>query len=432
MFRRIEPDQSLFPDQTMTRKSGASCILTLCFMVYLLHSLDRQIVSVLLEPLRHEFRLTDSQLGLLSGLAYSAAAILAAVPAGLIADRFPRKVVLIVAVSLWTGLTALCGAANSYALLLLARLGVGATESTTTPACLSMIADSFPPNQRAKAVSIYFASSGFGVLLGFSVGGWVAASHGWRFAFFVAGAPALLLVPALLLFLVEPRRGQAAKRARRIGVGQGIGAIFTNPQLALLLAAMTLAPLGLSTVGTWGTSLLVRSHGLDLPHAGITMALATGLSGPVGQFAGGLIGDRLAIKLPGSQMYFAAASSIFGALIGIAAAMSSATIVTIVCLCCAVIVMMLYIGSTWSLLTQLAPAGTQGTMLAIATMLGNLVGVGGGTLLVGVLSDAIGGGSSLRLAVSLTLMVSLVPGILFALLGYHLRVAHTTGTLVVR
>ena len=398
-------------------------LLALLVFVYILHAIDRQIIAVLLEPLKDEFQLSDSQLGLLSGLAYSGAATIFGIPAGILADRFSRKAVLLAALSVWSGCTALCGAASSYSTLLLARMGVGAAESGAPPASLSMLADAFPLERRAGAVGIFYASGGIGVILSFTVGAWIAANFGWRIAFFVAGAPGLLLVAILAFVLVEPTRETASKSPERGGLFSAVSEILGNPPLALLISAMAFASLSPSVLFIWMASLLIREHGYALTNAGLVVAISAGIFGPLGQMVGGRLGDRLVARRSGLQVRFAAISCLAGACFGIMTVLIATSHHMIIGLALTAFAMFLFIGPAYGLLMELSPARSRSTIIAIVTVSSNLVAFGLGPAIVGVLSDAIGGDYSLSKAMSLAFCVSLLPATLFAILAKRMTPA---------
>ena len=180
--------------------------LALLTLVYLVHSIDRQVISVVLEPIRHEFHASDKMLGLIA-LAYSVLFALACLPAGWLIDRTNRVRLLSGLLAGWSGLTALCGFTASFAMLLLARAGVGAAEAGASPTIMSLISDYFEPRRRALAIGICYTSTAFGVSASFLIGSIVAAAHGWRAAFWVAGAPGLILAASILATLREPTRG---------------------------------------------------------------------------------------------------------------------------------------------------------------------------------------------------------------------------------
>jgi MFS family permease len=202
--------------------AAANRLLALLMLVYVLHMLDRQIVAILLEPIRREFALSDGKLGLFSGFSYALAATVAGVPAGLLADRHARKRVLCAALTLWSGFSALCGAASGFTSLVIARMGVGAAEAGGPPAALTMIDDAFPPERRASAIGRFYAAGGLGTILSFTAGAWIAVHWGWRATFLATAVPGLLVAAIVMLFLREParhapRRQTGGRSARRCG-----------------------------------------------------------------------------------------------------------------------------------------------------------------------------------------------------------------------
>jgi len=409
--------------------SAAKRLLAMLVFVYVLHMLDRQIISILLEPLRHEFKLNDGQLGAVSGLAYSAAAVVVGVPAGMLADRISRKKVLIGALVLWSGFTAVCGLAANFSMLLIARMGVGGAESAAPPTCLSMITDAFPPRLRGRATTMFFAAGGLGAVISFTAGAWIAATFGWRAAFLAAGVPGLLLALFLAARLKEPARTASAQQAAA-PLREGVSAIAASGTLATLIAAMVLASIGSSSLGAWAASLLIREHGFDLKSAGLVLAFAAGVVGPAGQLLGGWVGDRLGARSPGLQLIYAAGAGIVGAVIAASGVLWGYTPATVAALWAGVFCMFGYIGPSYSLLMALAPPGPRATIMAIMTVLANLAAYGGGPVLVGVLSDWIGGPNSLSRAIPFALLAPLLSGLLFLVVARRLAAARTLGVQV--
>ncbi len=390
-------------------------LLALLAGVYALHLMDRQLVSIVLEPLRHEFKLTDTQLGILSGLAYSAATVVAGVPAGMLADRYARKKVLISALVLWSGVTATCGAATSYATLLLARTGLGFAEAGGPPAALSMIADAFPASSRGKAAGYFYAAGGVGTIVSFTAGAAITATWGWRATFACAALPGLALAVVLALRLREPPRRRAAA-AGTPGVPTG----RVDPALVLVIAGIALLATGPSAVGAWGASLLIRDHHLDIRIAGLILAASAGVLTPMGQLVGGNLAGRLARRRPGSEIFLAAFASTVGAVVVAGCFASTALPLAVVGVAFGMLVMSVFVGPSYGLLMTLAPDRARATLLATASTLGNLAGYGGGPLLVGYLSDRIGGRWALSTALPIAMVLPLVGAVLMLVLAARL------------
>src|SRR6476661_5509144 len=185
-------------------------VLGLLTIIYALNFLDRTIFNVLIEPIKKEFQLSDTMMGLLAGFGFALFYSLLGIPIARAADRLNRRNIVAVAFAFWSAMTALCGAASSVTSLALARIGVGIGESAGSPASQSIVADLFAKNERPRALGIYAVGTYLGVFLGYFVGGYVNQHYGWRMAFYVAGLPGILLAVVLWLTISEPKRAGMA------------------------------------------------------------------------------------------------------------------------------------------------------------------------------------------------------------------------------
>ena len=186
--------------------------LSVLVVVYTFNFIDRQILSILLEPIKQDLGLSDSALGMLTGFAFALFYATLGIPIARFADRGNRRNLIALALTIWSGMTALSGVAQNFWHLLLARIGVGVGEAGCSPPAHSMIADYFPAENRATALGIYSLGIPFGILFGFIAGGWLNEFFGWRVAFFVVGIPGLLLALLVRYTLREPPRGMAEGR----------------------------------------------------------------------------------------------------------------------------------------------------------------------------------------------------------------------------
>src|SRR3954451_17023209 len=184
-------------------------VLVLLTLIYGLNFLDRTIFNVLIEPIKREFQLSDTTMGLLAGFGFVLFYSLLGIPIARLADRVSRRNIVAIAFAFWSAMTALCGMAQSVTALALARIGVGIGESAGTPASQSILADHFNKDERPRSLGIYAIGTYVGVFLGYFVGGWVNQYYGWRTAFLVAGLPGILLAILFRLTVQEPRRGAA-------------------------------------------------------------------------------------------------------------------------------------------------------------------------------------------------------------------------------
>lgn len=269
-------------------------VVTVLLAVYMVHHLDRMIITLLLEPIGRDFDLSDSQLGLLAGLAYAVPFAIAGLPLGMLVDRVNRVRLLTVLVTVWSGLTTLAAFATGFWTLLLARVGVAAAEAGGTPTNVSIISDQIPAARRSTALGVYYMGAALGTIIGFSLAGTIAAEYGWRAGFLVAGLPGLLLGLVLWRTVREPPRAdrtQHGKTAPPLGVA--LRMIWdTKPALHVIMGTVVMGMLGIGLM-TWLPTLMIRNHGANVGQVGTIMAFAIYPLGPLASLIGGRLGDSL-------------------------------------------------------------------------------------------------------------------------------------------
>jgi predicted MFS family arabinose efflux permease len=260
--------------------------------IYMFNFIDRMIISVVGEPIRREFGLSDLQLGIMGGVAFALFYGAIGIPLARLAERVSRVGIVATATALWSVMTMLSGTAGSYTHLLFARMGVGIGEAGFTPPLVSMIADRFAPEKRATVFSLIAVGVSVGGAIGALGGGWIAQNHGWRMAFLVMGAPGLLLAVLLWLTIEEPVRQSAGDTApafgvvlRRVGKSRG----FVTFTFGSGIVALVGFGLNLFLI-----PLLVRRFGFDLKQAAITFALTFSAATALGGVVGGMLADRFA------------------------------------------------------------------------------------------------------------------------------------------
>ena len=277
--------------------------LLLLLFVYTMSFTDRQIIGILMQPIKTEFGASDTAMGLLSGLAFALFYSALGVPMARYADRANRRNFVAYCCGAWSAMTALCGMALGFWTLALARVGVAVGEAGGTPPSLSMVADHYPPDKRGRAMSVYMLGPQFGIIFGLALGGWIAHHHGWRQAFIWMAIPGILAAVLLRFTGVEPRRGawEAAAPASAAPAGaatESLGAVVCDLWQSRAFTRVTLAGLMLGFagygIGVWTPSFLVRSHGLSLKDAGAVMGLLGGLAAVLGTLIAGWLSDRLA------------------------------------------------------------------------------------------------------------------------------------------
>jgi MFS family permease len=280
------------------RATYRNYVLFLMFLVYTLTALDRGIIMALIEPIKREMDLTDTQVGLLIGPAYAIFFFIAGIPLGRLADRSSRRALVSSTLFIWSLLTACSGIAQNFMHLVLARIGVSVGKAGGPPAAVALISDIFPAERRAFASAFFYAGASFGVIIAFGAGSWIATHYDWRIAFFAAAAPGLLLAPLIYLTVREPARGMADNLAATAGEKASLRDTFAFMlrQRALLhvYAGATLCML----VGIGGMSFfvsyMVRLQGMSLASAGMTVSIYYGICSAAGIIVFGWLGDRLA------------------------------------------------------------------------------------------------------------------------------------------
>jgi predicted MFS family arabinose efflux permease len=385
---------------------GAWYALTIMLLVYSCHFLDRAVLSLVAEPVRKEFGLSDSQLGMLNGFAFGLMFAVAGIPIGLLVDRINRSRLLACMVFLWSSATALCGLAQSYLALLTGRMAVGAAEAGGAPTSLSLMSDYFPPRLRSTAVGFYYLGNAVGGLMIFLVGSRVAAQYGWRAALLVAAVPGIALAVVAFATLREPVRGGTETRAgsassEPVGLIAAYRQIASNRALLYLFGAAPLTSAAASAAGAWLPPFFMRNHGMHISGAGLVLAIAGGGFGALGSTLGGAIADRVARKDATRRTGFGVCVMLLAipALLGATLSVANPPAIGLTFVSFALIFAALPV-SFGSMLTLASPR-VRGVTSATMQGVSNLLGYGLGPLGVGMLSDALGGANSLRYALAI-------------------------------
>lgn len=260
--------------------------------IYMANFIDRMIISVVGEPIRREFGLSDLQLGVMGGVAFALFYGGIGIPIARLAERVSRVGIVVVATGLWSVMTMLSGTAGSYAQLLLARMGVGIGEAGFTPPVVSMIADRFDPDQRATVFSLIAVGVSVGGAIGAIGGGWVAQTHGWRMAFLVMGGPGVLLALLLWLTIAEPVRRHAGETAPSLG--QVLQRVGRSPSFVSFTVGSGMVALVGFGLNLFLIPLLIRRFGFDVRSAALVFALTFSMATASGGVVGGMLGDRFA------------------------------------------------------------------------------------------------------------------------------------------
>ncbi len=407
------------------RITSERLLLWTLLIVYIFNFLDRQIVTILAEPIKRDLGLSDTQLGLMTGLAFALFYAILGIPIARYADRPASNRVGLISMSLvmWSGMTALCGVAQNFTQLLLARVGVGVGEAGCTPAAHSLISDMVPRERRASAIAFYGLGIPIGGLIGMILGGFLADTVGWRTAFLVVGMPGLLLAAFVWFVLREPRHGRLATALRgnappvaRITTRAALAEVFGSRAYVLLAFAAGLTAFLSYGKGVWVAILFQRTYGLTAGETGLALGVALGLSGVLGTWAGGWLADRfgrhdrrhmltapaLAMALAAPILFFAYSATDWRlalALMVVTTAFNA-----------------LYYGPTYAIAQQLVRPQARAMATAIMVFAQNLIGLGLGPLFFGMMSDAfkpMAGTESVRWVLYGAAWLGLIPAFFF-------------------
>lgn len=397
-------------------------VLAMLLLVYTFNFLDRQILGILAGPIKAELGLTDTQLGALGGIAFALLYSTLAIPLALLADRTSRTWVITVSLGIWSGFTALCGVAGSFWQLFAFRVGVGVGEAGGVAPSYAVISDYFPPDRRARALSIYSLGIPLGSAGGVLLGGYIAQVVEWRTAFLVVGLLGLLIAPIFRLVVREPARPVQSGDAVPVSAVFGILAAKRSFWfLALGAACSSMCGYG---VAFWLPSLLMRSFGLDLMGAGQFLGALLLMGGVAGVLLGGWLGDRLGGKDRAAYAWVPAVSYIVGMPLFVIGVLSTSVTNAFLLFLIPQALVYVWLGPVLTAVQHLVPAHMRASAAASFLLINNLVGLGLGSWSVGALSDALTpryGVESLRYAIIAALGFYLLAGLFMALAGKHLR-----------
>lgn len=272
-------------------------------VVYTLNFLDRQIISILGKDISAELNLSKTQFGLLGGTSFALLYTTCGIGVAYLADRMSRKWIIALACAIWSLFTALCGTAQNFLQILLYRMGVGFGEAGGSPPSYSLISDYFPAERRGTALAIYSLGVPVGSMLGAFAGGQLALAYGWRTAFFIVGAPGVILAVLMLLLVKEPKRGGldavldgAAEHPPAPPLFSAIGAFFKNRTLVLTAVSSAMSAFVGYAGLVWNPQFLENAKGMTAQDVATWYAVALGLTGIVGTVVSGWLVDRLGLK----------------------------------------------------------------------------------------------------------------------------------------
>lgn len=378
-------------DDPYARRSAQYYTLFLLTIVYIFNFIDRQILSILQEPIKRDLGLSDAQLGLLTGFAFALFYVVAGIPIARFADRAVRRNIVAWSLAVWSAMTALCGLAQNYTQLLLARIGVGIGEAGCTPPSHSIISGIFPAQRRASALGIYTTGVYVGILFGFLFGGWLNHFLGWRMALLFVGVPGLLLAILVRLTIAEPLRQITANVAvtPQPTFREVCTLLWSRRSFRYLCIGGALSSFAAYSVLNWIAPFLIRVHGMSTGQLGSLLALSIGLGGGIGTLVSGMLADRLAARdkrwyawLPGLAMLISAP-----AYVAVFSMSEPSLILTINVL--PMFLSNMFTALCITMIHGMVAPNMRATGSALFLLAANIVGLGMGPSVTGLLSDVL-------------------------------------------
>ncbi len=406
--------------------ASSKVMLWTLLVVYILNFLDRQIVSILAEPMKREFGLSDTQLGLLAGPAFAVFYAVLGIPIARYADKQRTNRVWLISISLavWSAMTAVCGVAQNFLQLALARIGVGVGEAGCTPAAHSLIADTVPPEKRSSAIAFYGLGIPIGGLLGLIIGGVINDLYGWRAAFMIVGAPGILLAFLLPKIITDPRRitesghfvHSDAPAVTTLSVTDATREIFASKAYLYIFIAASFTAFLSYGKGLWTISFFIRSHGFSTTEAGLAMAVALGLSGIIGTWLGGKMADVFGKRDKRHLLTLPAIGMTIAAPLLFASYWADDWRIAVALLIVPTILNSAYYGPAYGCVQGLVRREARAVAASLVVFGQNLIGLGLGPLLFGMLSDALqpmAGTDSVRWVLYGAAWLGLIPAFFF-------------------
>lgn len=421
---QLEEPSSPLAAQRTTHRWYALALLT---SIYTINNVDRNLIASLAEPIKHAFDLTDARLGALVGLAYALATALAGLPMGLMVDRVNRSRLLAGLLAAWSTVVLVTGTAQSFAALVLSRFALGTAATGASPTCMSLLTDFFPKTLRATALSLYYLSTPFALIIVFSTAGFMAQTFGWRDVFFIWGGLGLLLSVLVIATLREPQRGRLdfePATAERSSLRAVAAHIVHRPVLLYLMVAAVATIVGQSGYAAFLTPYFVRVHHLSIAQAGLYAAVILGGAGVIGIPLGGIISDLLSKRSPRSGPYLVAIMVALAVPLGVAGFQASSAMHALVGILACHFVTSFFYGTSFAAYLSAGPPNMRGALGSFLYVAMNLVGYGVGPGITGFLSDLFqksGVQEPLRWAATCVLSAFVVAAVFFFLAGRAMK-----------
>lgn len=396
--------------------------LVLLALIYVMSYIDRLVISVLIEPIKVEFGVSDTMMGLLTGVAFAIFYTAFGFPVGRLSDRIGRKPVIAVACVIWSILTMMSGLVTGFLMLVLLRIGVAMGEAGGSAPSIAMISELYPPRQRSRAMAVFGLGPALGAILGIGLGGVLAEMYGWRTTLIIVGAPGVILGLILAFTVKTPKVIASASTVPMESIAKTIKSLFRIPAFWQIVATGSTAAITGYAIQMWTPSFMIRSHGVSIQEAGIMMGVGGGLTALIGTLFCGYITDKLAAKDPGWQL----GTALLGTGLSIPLALAfyfwpAGTAFSIMSMSVPTGFLFYmgfaFFGVWWTVpcfgaLSQILPANKMAQGAAIFFMGVTLIGAGLGPVIAGVISDLLFttiGAEALRYALAAATAMLIVP-----------------------
>jgi predicted MFS family arabinose efflux permease len=385
--------------------------LTILSLAAIVNLIDRQVISILLEPMKRDLGATDTQMGLLTGTAFSIFYVGASLPMARWADRGVRRSILAGSIAAWSVLTAVCGLTQNFLQLAIARAGVAVAESGAVPISQSLLSDIFPPARRATVFGILTAASSIGLGTGLFLGGWINDMFNWRTAFFVVGLPGLILAALLRFTVPEP-----AKRDLAVPLADGapkaslVRTLKESPTLVWLMVVTALVGIATYAFIAWGATFFLRTHSLSVVQVGLWLGLATVIGQAGGHAAAGFLADFLAGRDKRWYVWLPALGTLAAVPFGLLFLFSHSNFIALAGFALFQVFKSAWLSPTYAIALRITPSSMKAQISAALTSCMTLVGLGLGPLLVGFGNDLLEpsfGQAAIRYSLSVVVLLLL-------------------------
>jgi MFS family permease len=403
-------------------KLYARYVLAVLVAVYVVNYLDRQILAVLLDPIKQDLNVSDTAMGFLTGTAFELFYAFAGIPVARLADRWVRRNVIALSLALWSAMTAACGGAGVFWHLAVCRVGVGVGEAGGVPPSHSLISDYFRPQHRATALGIYAIGPLLGGALGNGLGGWLRDSIGWRATFVVIGLPGLALALLVRLGVREPPRGRfdppRDPELPEEDTREVFRFLWSRRSFRLIALGVGLATFSGLGFGMWAPAFLGRVHEMTGTELGLFLAAVSAPAGALGAILGGRLVDRLARRDLRWYAWLPALSMLLALPFQAIQLLADTRWVALAAFVPAGLIGNMFAPVTYAVVQNLARPHMRALASAILMLFINLIGLGGGPQTVGILNDLLDpvfGDDAIRYSLLLIKVSTLAAALLFLL-----------------